>query len=200
MHPRPSLASLLGNRGLACSDLPCTQHKSRAGPTRAVPLRGLSGHGRCSQPPDRRADLALGRPVWSFSQETPGPGPPGHRRRLHSTLLSGPARKPSPRKLQTRRHILPSGDSLHCRHTRGDGHASDLRTAKQCLLYTSLRTKGQSSATSSGSAPNGRRAAVNPQHPGSGAVCLRSLPALSRVEQSLLVVHVVAQCSSHLSL
>lgn len=72
---------------------------------------------------------------------------------LEGALLSGPAKKPSPRKLQTRRHILPSGDSLHCRHTRGDGHASDLRTAKQCLLDTSLRTKGKSRATSSGSAP-----------------------------------------------
>lgn len=101
------------------------------------------------------------RPV-AQTQETPGPAPPGHLRRLHSTLLSCPAKKPSLRKLQTRRHILPSSDSLHYRHTRGDGHASDLRTAKQCLLYASLQTQGKSRATSSGSAPTWTRGAGAP--------------------------------------
>lgn len=155
--------------GWLAQTCPARSTKSRTGPARPVPFRGLSRHGRCSQPPDRRADLALGCPVWSFlqeavvqTQETPGPGPPGHLRRLPSALLSCPAKKPSLRKLQTRRHILPSGDSLHYRHTRGDGHTSDLGTAKQCLLYASLRTKGKSRATSSGSAPTWTRGAGAP--------------------------------------
>lgn len=142
------------------------------------------------------------------TQETQGQDPQGLEK-VTQLLLSCPAQKPSPRKLQTRRHILPSGDSLLQTHS-GDGHTSDLGTAKQCLLYASLRTKG-SPGPSSGSAPTWtlwaepRSGCRQPATPWAGS-CLLSDPSqlCLGLRRSLLwvpvqVVLVVAQCSSHLS-
>lgn len=104
MHPQPSYASLLGDRGLACSR-PALHAAPRAeqAPHGLCPSEGLSGGtGAAPSLQTGEADLALDCPVWSFlqeavvqTQEGPQGQDPQGLKKVIMPLLSCPAKKPS---------------------------------------------------------------------------------------------------------